>query len=141
MLLTIILVATAVFVYYAWGRKGDSTTIDLEGLPAGFAATHRHRNIALDSTTKRLWVKDESGRQRVLNPDEVVEWVVKSIEVNRNGACWNKKNYLEIRTVDLDRPVWRVRFKNHGEAFPSDRNHRECSEWSARLTAVYNHSA
>lgn len=139
MLLTLILAATAVLVYYAWIRKPSPKPIDLRGLPVNFLATHRHRDIALDSATRRLWVKDERGRERVLDSGEIIGWEMKSIEVNRNGSCWNKKNYLEIKTNDLDRPVWRVRFKDHMEAFPSNRNHRECSEWFARLTAVYNH--
>lgn len=142
MLLTLILAATAILVYYAARPSTGSQAINLRGLPAGFAATHRHKSIALDSATKRLWVRDERGRQRVFNSDEIVEWVITSVVKNNMwGMSWNTKNYLEIRTVDLDHPVWRVRFKNHGETFPSDRNHRECTEWFSRLTAVYNHTA
>lgn len=140
MLITLVLVATAVLVYYASKSGNGPKKIDLRGLPAGFIPTHRHKNIALDSSTKRLWVKDESGRQHVFDAAEVLEWRVQSIEVSKNGSCWNQKNYLEIRTDNLDFPVWNVRFKNHGETFPSNRNHRECTEWFARLTAVYNHS-
>lgn len=141
MLLTLVLVATAILVYYASRPNKGANAINLRGLPAGFVPTHRHKSIALDSATKRLWVRDEKGQERVLNPNEVVEWVTTSVVKNNIwGMCWNTKNYLEIRTFDLDQPVWRVRFKNHGETFPSNRNHRECTEWFARLTAVYNHS-
>lgn len=72
MLLTLILVITAVLVYYAWLRKPSPKAIDLRGLPANFVATHRHRNIALDSATKKLWVKDERGREQVLESNDII---------------------------------------------------------------------
>jgi hypothetical protein len=86
-------------------------------------------------------VKDESGRQRVLEASEVIGWEHDRVQVSKNGSCWNVKNYLIVKTTDLDYPMWRVRFKSHQEAFPSNRNSNECSEWFNRLNAAYNHSA
>lgn len=138
MLTIFIIISVAAIAYAKWAPKSVQK-LDLKGLPVDFPATHRHMSIALDSATKRLWVRDESGRERVLEPHEIIGWDHDSVQVSKGDNCWSVKNYLVIRTTDIDHPIWRARFKRHQEAFVSNKNRNECAEWFNRLNAVYNH--
>lgn len=139
MILTLLLIAAVgIYAMYALvGKRGGARTY-----PDSFTPTHAHSNIAIDAKTRRVWIREPSGRQIVLSPADITGWATASVEKsNQHGQCWNIKNFLEIRTTNLDKPLWRARFKDHQETFPSEKNHRELEEWYQRITAMLNHDA
>lgn len=136
----------AILVIGVWGAykvlSGKSAGGDgaIAGLPAGFSPSHSHDNIALEASSKRLWARDEKGNEKLFDGSEITGWAVNSDTTsNRVGATWPHNVYLELKTKDIDRPVWRIRFKRYGELTPEKRNLEECREWFERLNAVYNH--
>lgn len=138
----ITIVGVAVVAWFGYKIiKGKSTKSGANAsFPSGFTPTHSHDNIALDANTKRLWVREESGTTKVFEPSDITGWSVSS-DTDRNnwGQHWPCRVYLEIKAKDIDRPLWRVRFKRYGEMLPEQRNLAECNEWFERLGAVYNH--
>jgi hypothetical protein len=139
--LSLLVLAVVIWFGYkfikAKGAKGGGHGVEF---PSGFSPTHSHDNIALNADTKKLWVREESGATKVFEPSEITGWGVSSETThNKHGATWPAKVYLEIKTKDIDRPLWRVRFKRYGELMPEKRNLNECNEWYERLGAAYNH--
>lgn len=111
------------------------------GMPSDFNPTHAHDNVALDAKTKRLWVREESGREQLFEACDITGWsATNSTSSNAYGKSWPANVYLEIKTTSVDKPLWRARFKRYGEKMPEQRNYNDCQEWFERLNAVYNHS-
>jgi hypothetical protein len=111
------------------------------GVPEDFIPTHAHDNVALDAKTKRLWVREESGREQLFEAGDITGWsATNSTNTNAYGKSWPANVYLEIKTTSVDKPLWRARFKHYGEKTPEQRNYNDCQEWFERLNAVYNHS-
>lgn len=114
-----------------------------QGMPQDFIPTHLHDNIALDAKTGRVWVRhDGTGQERVFTSSEITGWSMSSESVsNAYGRRWIKNVCLDIQTKDLDRPIWKARFKRFSENKPTTQNQDECSEWFQRLEALFNHGA
>lgn len=105
-------------------------------LPADFKARYAHDNIAMDTESGKLWIRDRSG-SRVVDRSDILRW-------NRtfrtgNGAA-EVNNALEIHLRDLDRPKSVVQFKRHNDFWKSGaaRNAQESEEWVSRLTTWVN---
>jgi hypothetical protein len=100
-----------------------------------FEPTHQHDHIALDASG-RVWVRDESGQEVILNKDDIEQWTHHYVA---NGQ-YRARNRIELRTRDLNRPVVSVRFKRHPDTvWGAPRNASEAAEWHARLSALLHH--
>ena len=88
----------------------------------GFTPSYAVKNIALETGTGRLWIRDKQLGERLLSPDEVVEWKARQDE--KDALVWG----LEVRTKDASAPLWFSRIGNTPEAV---------DEWSERITAAY----
>jgi len=134
----VVLVVVAWLGYKFIKGKGAKSGANVS-FPSGFTPTHAHDNIALDANTKKLWIREESGTTKVFEPSEITGWSVSADTTrNRLGQRWPCKVYLEIKAKDIDRPLWRARFKRYKESTPEQRNLDECNEWFERLGAAYN---
>ena len=85
----------------------------------GFTPNYAVKNIALETGTGRLWIRDKELGERLLNQNEVQGWSPK-----QDGDVWG----LEFRTSDTSAPVWFSRIGNTPESVDA---------WSERITAAY----
>ncbi len=88
----------------------------------GFTPKYAVKNIALEPSSGRLWIRDKLLGERLLNPDEVVEWKARQDE--KDALVWG----LELKIKDAAAPVWFSRIGNTPESV---------DEWSERITAAY----
>jgi|GEM_PF-6966941 len=113
-------------------------------LPAGFNASFRNRNIALDTTAASLWVRDQDGTTAILQRDEILGWEMSSntgaFQTNIGPRVVHLDTKLLVKTRNLSKPVWTVPFNDHFSRSVSGgrANRRELDEWFARLNAFYN---
>ena len=116
-------------------------------VPAGFDASFWNKNIALDTTTGALWVRDKSGITATLQREEVVGWEMQNSNFSSQAVVGPRvtpmDNRLLIKTKNLQRPVWTVPFNAHTSLTGGGNhaNHRELKDWYERLNAFYNYSA
>lgn len=97
----------------------------------GFQAAFEHDYIALDTTNRRLWIRDPKRGQRYLEPEDIIT-IQTGLE---NVARGRVHQHLEIQINDLEHPVWYVWFDRHPESRikGSNRNTQERDEWFARI--------
>lgn len=97
-----------------------------------FDATHVHDNIALNEHKAQVWVRDEQGREVVLEAREIRNWT--HLWVPDRG--YKAKNRLQLQTTRLDTPVLTARFERHpATIWGAPRNAAEAEEWLGRLGA------
>lgn len=98
----------------------------------GFEPDFRHDNIALDSRSDTVWIRDASGAERYLERGDMLRW--KSNHDWKNGTF---RQRIEIDVNDVARPRWHVLFQRHSDTWikTSKRNGAERDEWFARLRA------
>jgi hypothetical protein len=117
----------------------EKTSYKTSGLPAGFNASHSHKNIAIDAGNGLLWVRDEKGFSTVLKASDVVRWNIDSMTGNNavTGLPTRANVKLVITSRDLDHPIVRVRFNGHSDVTRGggNSNYQEAESWSSRLTA------
>ena len=102
------------------------------GTSDGFQSDFKHDNIAINSQTGMLWVRDISGKTATLDKDDVLRWTLACTEIGDLSV----KNRIELHVQDLKMPMWTVRFNRHGDTWKwnARRNHAEALEWQSRLT-------
>src|SRR5690606_16030346 len=83
--------------------------------PSGFNARYAHDNIAIDVDAGKLWLRDKSGRTRVVARGDILRWN-RSFRP-RNG--FEIENSLEIHVRDLDQPKAEVLFNRHSDLLKS----------------------
>lgn len=140
----ILILAAGAFLFFKKKspEKTPKNSWPRPGMPQDFIPTHIHDNVALDGKTGRLWIRTESGEERVFDRFEITGWSVNhETTSNAYRVTWAWRVYLSIQTNDLDKPIWAARFIRHPEKRPQTKNMEECNEWLQRLTAVYNHGA
>lgn len=98
----------------------------------GFEPEFRHDNIALDSRSDTIWIRDASGAERYLERGDMLRW--------KSNHDWNNGTFrqrIEIDVNDVARPRWHVLFQRHSDTWikTSKRNGAERDEWFARLRA------
>ena len=98
----------------------------------GFEPELRHDNIALDTASDTLWIRDASGAERYLERGDIIGF--------KTAHDWNNGTFrqrLEIDVKDVSRPRWHVLFQRHSDTWikTSKRNGAERDEWFARLRA------
>lgn len=125
-------------VPYVFMRERAANTVNTPntkravGFRAGFDPDIRHDNIALDTRTDTLWIRDASGAERYLKRPDLLSW--KTAHDERNGTF---RQRIEIDVPDLKRPRWSVLFQRHSDTWikSSRKNGQERDEWFARLRA------
>lgn len=102
-----------------------------KNLEPGFQAAFEHDYIALDTTNRRLWIRDPKRGHRYLEPEDIIT-IQTGLE---NVARGRVHQHLEIQINDLEHPVWYVWFDRHPESRikGSNRNTQERDEWFARI--------
>lgn len=98
----------------------------------GFEPDVLHDNIALDTASDTLWIRDASGTERYLQRGDMLGW--------KSNHDWNNGTFrqrIEIDVNDVTRPRWHVLFQRHSDTWikTSKRNGEERDEWFARLRA------
>lgn len=121
-----LLVAAVVFVIFK-GKLGGAPA----KLPASFVSSFSHDNIAIDQQNGKLWLRDASGHQVVIDKGDLLRWNV--AYVAQGAVHFNNK--LEIHVRDLNRPKIDVHFRRHRNA---NRNFADAEEWQSRLTTWVN---
>lgn len=103
-------------------------TLQANGRP--FYASHHTKNVAINSTTGQVWLRDTKGKEWVLESTSIRnwnhEWTDRS---NGNGVLTHGNNYLVITTNDVDHPTHKISMGGHFK-------HEHAKEWHARLTAM-----
>lgn len=98
----------------------------------GFTPEVAHDNIALDTLTDLLWIRDPAGGERYLERSDIIGF--------KAAHDWNNGTFrqrIEIDVRDVHRPRWHVLFQRHSDTWikTSKRNGAERDEWFARLRA------
>ena len=98
----------------------------------GFVSDYRHDNIAINSQTGKLWVRDRDGRSAVLDKADILRW---NLAFTSLGVI-HTQNRIEIHARDLNRPMWSIPFNRHGDTWKwnARKNYAEAEEWNSRLT-------
>lgn len=111
-----------------WFSPAPMTKRSLE---PGFQAAFEHDYIALDTTNRRLWIRDPKRGNRYLGPEDI-KMIRTAFDETRPGRIHQR---IEVEIEDLEHPVWHVWFERHPESRikGSNRNKEERDEWFARL--------
>lgn len=129
-------IGSAVGAVFGMTRAFRHGTPAKPGVPADFAATHAHDNLAINSRDQ-LWVRTEDGREVVLSRYEVRE----TAHLWHPDRGYKGRNRIEVRTIRLDMPLVVVPFNRHPETvFGAPKNAAEAEEWHARLSAFLQRS-
>lgn len=118
----------AVVVFFMVKGKAGTTQVKL---PDGFISSFSHDNIAIDQQNGKLWVRDASGHQTVVDKGDLLRWNVAYVA---QGAV-HFNNRLELHVRDLNRPKIDVNFRRHRN---EKRNFADAEEWQSRLTTWVN---
>jgi hypothetical protein len=103
-----------------------------------FKPTHSDRNLAIDTATDRVWIRDEHGKVWIFNKTQLRTWKHQFHEWRNPIYTFREKNVIEISVADLDHPTHRVKFDRYSDKFGNQRNHAAASEWTDRLTTFIN---
>lgn len=125
------LVSIGVFIVVFFMMKRGAP-IGSSRVPDGFNADFAHDNIAIDTASGKLWLRDKSGASTVVDKGDVLRW---NLAFMSRGAI-HLDSRLEVHVRDLKRPKFEVPFRRHGETWKwgAARNHAEAEEWVSRLT-------
>ena len=105
---------------------------------APFSPTHADRNLAIDTTTDRVWIRDERGKAWVFHKSQLRAWKHHWHEWRNAAFTFREHNVIEISVADLDHPIHRVKFDRHSDKFGNQRNYQAAQEWNDRLTTFIN---
>lgn len=119
-------------VPHAFSRERQLNTSKPMTFREGFEPDVRHDNIALDTLTDLLWIRDPSGAERYLERSDIIGF--------KTAHDWNNGTFrqrIEIDVKDVHRPRWQVLFQRHSDTWKktTKRNGQERDEWFARLRA------
>lgn len=115
----------AVILWFVLGHMKASASVTSGSWPADFTPTIAHRNLALDATSDRLWVRPMKGQPRIVTRQEILGWKHEYVESANAFRINQLKNCIVFRTADLKDPIFKVWF---------GRDHKTAEEWQARLT-------
>jgi hypothetical protein len=103
-----------------------------------FVPTHADRNLAIDTATNRVWLRDERGKAWIFHKSQLRAWKHHCHEWRNAAFTFRERNLIEISVADLDHPTHRVKFDQYSDKFGNQRNHNAASEWTDRLTTFIN---
>ncbi|HJR72099.1 MAG TPA: hypothetical protein VJ806_00485 [Luteimonas sp.] len=98
----------------------------------GFHPGAVHDNIALDTGSDLLWVRDPLRGERYIRRADVMS--ARTDHDWRNGTF---RQRIEIHIADTENPYWQVLFERHSDRWikSSRINAQERDEWFARIKA------
>lgn len=101
--------------------------------PQEFDANFSHNNIAINTESGKIWLRDVSGKTAIFDKADISRW-------RHEHASLGLKNYdnrLIVDVRDLSSPVWTVRFSRHNDNFDkgAKQNFEDARDWHSRLTA------
>lgn len=111
------------------GATGRTTSTHHSSMPADFQPAFGARNIALDTTSNRVWLKPDRGAPTVLDRSQISSWTHEWMTITAGLGMGQKRDNRIVFTVkDLSRPTLTIKFSSY----------RLAEEWQARLTAWKN---
>ena len=125
------LITWAILAGILWailGAVGHSASTHPSSMPKDFQPTVLHRNIQLDTTTDRLWVRPVRGEPQVLARGQIKGWKHEWVDRSNAFRVNRMKNTISFRTDDVRAPLLKVAFENYAIA----------DEWHARLSTWIN---
>jgi hypothetical protein len=139
---SVLLALTPAVMLTAWVRlrrkNSGGTAYAVSGEPP-LHATYAADNIALDVPGRRMWIRDERGREMLLDLSQIAGWEhTWRDSTNGAGRVFRTQNAITLRLRQLDIPSVRVRFRRYSDAFGGSKNFLEAEEWQARLTTLIN---
>lgn len=119
-------------VPHAFSRERQLNTNKPVTFRYGFEPDARHNNVALDTVSDLLWIRDPSGAERYLERSDIIGF--------KTAHDWNNGTFrqrIELDVKDVHRPRWHVLFQRHSDTWKktTKRNGQERDEWFARLRA------
>jgi len=132
--------AAAVAVFFLVKAAGKDKGPSASALPPGFSTDFHHDNIAIDTKSNRVWLRDrKSGQTSTLDKGNLLRWTHRY--TTGNHGTW-VKNFIDVEVRDLNHPKYEVAFNRHSELsiFGARKNQAECEEWQSRLTTWINNT-
>lgn len=131
----IVLVPTAIFLAAVWLLPlvfRHRPVVAPKKFRDGFYPGATHDNIALDTGSDLLWVRDPLRGERYVRRTEVMS--ARTDHDWRNGTF---RQRIEIHIADTENPYWQVLFERHSDRWikSSRINAQERDEWFARIKA------
>jgi hypothetical protein len=119
----------AAILWAILGAVGHTTSTRQGSMPADFQPAFGARNIALDTTSHRVWLNPDRGAPLVLDRSQISAWTHEWMTITAGLGMGQKRDNRIVFTVkDLARPTVTVKFSSY----------RLAEEWQARLTAWKN---
>lgn len=119
----------AAILWAILGAAGRSSSMRPASMPADFKPAFNARNIALDTTSHRVWLHPDRGAPLVLDRSQISAWTHEWMTITAGLGMGQKRDNRIVFTVkDLARPTVTVKFSSY----------RLAEEWQARLTAWKN---
>ena len=134
--LSLVAAVVVFFLVKGGGKFGPSAS----AFPPGFNPDFKHINIAIDTKSNRVWLRDrKSGQTTTLDKGDLLRWTHRYTTANH--GTW-VKNFIDVEVRDLNRPKYEVAFNRNGEfsIFGARKNQAECEEWQSRLTTWVNNT-
>ena len=119
-----------------WLFKRFSSRTKSSTLRDQIAPDFVHDNIALNSTTRKLWLRDVSGKERVVDFVNVREFSHLWTDIQTARGIAPAHNRLEFRMNDVRDPIITVCFSRRSTIFTVQHDHADAREWQARLGAL-----
>ena len=130
----------AIAVFFLVKGSGIGSGPSASKLPAGFSTDFHHSNIAIDTKSNRVWLRDrKSGQAATFDKGNLLRWTHRY--TTGNHGTW-VKNFIDVEVRDLNHPKYEVAFNRHSELsiFGARKNQAECEEWQSRLTTWINNT-
>ena len=115
----------ALIMWAVLGAVGRPSGTRPGSMPADFQPTFNARNIALDTTSHRVWLHPDRGGSLVLDRSQISAWRHEWMTITAGLGMGQKRDNRIVFTVkDLRRPTLTVKFSSY----------RLAEEWQARIT-------
>lgn len=136
--------ALILFAGWKFATKMSSTGQGMSkpAVPAEFSADFWNKNIALDTNTRRLWLRDKDGSTAVMQASQIVRCEASSSsaqhQTNIGPRTVHLDTVLRVNVKDLGKPLWTIAFNAHPtRTMPgSQANYQELQDWQARVEAL-----
>lgn len=108
--------------------------------PAGFDPDYIHDNIAIDTKSDQVWLRERrEHRTQILPKSKIKEWQRRYWQGAHKGASHVEIfNHLQIDVADMDMPRFEIAFHRAPDEWDWPVNARECKEWASRLSTWIN---
>jgi hypothetical protein len=125
----VIALVIAVVLWMILSALSKPTYARPKSLPADFQTAVRAQNIALDTTSDRVWLQPDRGDPIVLERSQISEWSHEWLIITAGvGIGQKRNNCIVFKVRDITRPILTVKFPTY----------RSAEEWQARLSQWKN---